>query len=237
MKNISLKQLGFDEKTERVYLSLLSLADATAQQIAKKAALKRTSVYHILDKLISMGLVSSYRHRGVKRFFAESPSKVKAFFDEKSILADRLIPELQKIMIETAPKTQIRIFDGSEGIKSVSDDALEAKEKLIFSIGSTTKLLELAGGKYGFGQRRRKKGIFARSLRYKTDEVINGAGRLHEVRFLPESFNFPGYIVLFDNKVAITLFEGNGFTFLVASDAFAKMMKSLFENLWQESSQ
>ena len=72
MKKRELEQLGFDARTEDVYTALLRLADAPAQRIAKEAGLKRTSAYHVLENLVSMGLASIYVSRGIKRYVAES---------------------------------------------------------------------------------------------------------------------------------------------------------------------
>ena len=90
--------MGLDEKTEKVYVALLKLADAPAAKVARESGLKRTSVYHVLENLASMGLASSYIHRGVKRYAAENPSRLKAFFEQKAILAERLTPILQNLI-------------------------------------------------------------------------------------------------------------------------------------------
>lgn len=230
-KSTPLQSLGFDEKTEKVYRALLKLADSTAFQIAKEAGIKRTSAYHILENLIGMGLVSTYVSRGVKRYFAENPQKIKSFFEQKMILAERLIPELAKEINKSKSDLKIRIFEGKEALKTISEEALEAKEKTILSIGSSQKLIEFLGGKYGYGKRRREKSIFARSIRIEGDEPSTNP-KLHQVKFLPKDFEFPGYIIIFDNNVGIILFDGNGFGFIVRNLSFSKMMKLFFETLW-----
>lgn len=231
-KGYLLKNLGFDEKTEKVYRALLSLADAPAFKIAKEAGIKRTSAYHILENLIGMGLVSTYKNRGVKRYFAENPQKIKSFFEQKIILAERLIPELQKEINKSKSDLKIRIFEGKEALKTISEEALEAKEKTIYSIGSSQKLLEFLGGKYGYGKRRREKNIFAKSIRLEGDEPSTNP-KLHQVKFLPKDFDFPGYIIIFDDNIGVILFDGNGFGFIVKNNSFAKIIKLFFDSFWQ----
>jgi|SRR3989344_604255 len=229
------EQLGLDKKTEKVYRALLLLADSPATHIAREAGLKRTSVYHVLENLAGMGLVSTYTHRGVKRYAAENPQKLKSYFEEKMILAGRLIPLLQKEALGSVKKINVRFFEGQNGLKRMSEEALESKEKKILSIGSSKTLLKYLGGKHGFGERRRKSGIFMRSLRFPADESSTNA-RLHQVRFLLETFQFPGYIQIYDDKVNVFIFENQGAGFAIASRAFSKMMRSLFETLWQTAS-
>ena len=74
-----------------------------------------------------------------------------------------------------------------------------------------------------------------RSLRFPGDEPGTNP-KLHQVKFLSEKFEFPGYIMIFDDEVGVIIFEGRGFGFLVASSAFSKIMKSVFEALWQTGS-
>lgn len=230
-----LENLGIEEKTEHVYRALLSLGDATVFRIAKKTGIKRTSIYHTLEKLTSMGIVSTYTHRGAKRFVAESPNKLKAFFEEKMILAERAIPMLLEETRKGSGTINIRMFEGKEGIKSISEEILEVKEKRVLSLGSVTRLLESTGGKFGYGERRRKKGIFSQSLRYKYDPQSIHPNRLHEIRILPDDFEFPGYILIFDNKTAIIFFEENNTNVIITSDSFSRMMKSIFSFLWEQS--
>ena len=115
--------MGLDEKTEKVYVALLKLADAPAAKVARESGLKRTSVYHVLENLASMGLASSYIHRGVKRYAAENPSRLKAFFEQKAILAERLTPILQNLINEPASKVKIKFFDSLEGLRGISEEA------------------------------------------------------------------------------------------------------------------
>ena len=230
------QSIGFDEKTERVYKTLLSLADAPAFRIAKESGLKRTSVYHTLENLISMGLVSSHISHGVTRYAAENPQKIKAFFEQKMLLAERILPELEQEMTKSRARVSMRLLEGKDALKSISEEALATKEKIIYSIGSSKKLIEFLGGTYGYGERRRKRGIHARSLRSYEDEPITNP-RLHQMRVLPKDFLFPGYVLIFDKTVALMFFEGNGYGCVITSTTFSKMMRSFFEVIWSMSTQ
>ena len=231
-KNNLLNFLGFDEKTERVYRALLYLADATATRIAEETGLVRTSVYHILENLISMGLVSTSTHRGVRRFIAENPSKIKSYFEQRLILAERIIPELKKEMGKTFSNSEIKIYRGKESIKSIIEDALETKERVILSIGSSKKLLQFIGGKFGYGHRRRMKGILARSIRIEGDELPTNP-RLNQTKFIDKNTDFPGYILIYDTKVCVIMFEKNGLGFVIENQSFSKMAKSIFGLIWK----
>jgi sugar-specific transcriptional regulator TrmB len=233
-KYTQLASLGFDEKTEKVYRALLRLGDSPASGVAKITGIKRTSVYHILEQLVSTGLASTYLSRGTKRYAAENPNKLKTYFEQKAIIAERLIPDLQKEIQKNRNHTMVRFLEGKEAIKSISEEALESKQKIIFTIGSSKQLLSAVDGKYGFGARRRSKRISMRSLRLLGDEQSTHPD-LHTVRFLKKDFDFPGFIIIFDNTVGIIPFENEANGFVVTSKAFSKMLRSIFESLWQQS--
>jgi len=237
MKKTSfLQPFGLDKKTELVYRALLSLADASVRESARRAGIKRTSAYHILENLAAMGLVTTYIERGVRRFVAEHPSRLKTFFERQVIMAERIIPELTKEISKSRLAPSIRVFEGKDAIKSMSEEGLKTKEKIILSIGSAKHLTELLGGKYGWGKRRREAGIFQKALRFANDDIIDSPSRLHDVRLLPDSFIFPGYIIIFDNSVGIIPCEEPARGILITSRNFSIMMKSFFEVLWKVSS-
>ncbi len=224
--------LGLDEKTERVYRALLYLADAPASRIAEETGIVRTSVYHMLEHLISMGLVSTYVSRGTKRFMAENPNKIRSYFDQRTILADRIIPELQKEIHKNSSGSDIKTYRGREAIKSMVEDALNAKGKTVLSIGSPRKLFDLTGGGFGYGHRRILKGISARSIRIEGDGVLNP--KLNQAKFISKDTDFPGFIMVYDKKINIILFEKNGIGFVIESASFSTMLKSIFELIWQK---
>ena len=233
MKKSLLTAFGLNQKTEKVYRSLLALGDGPVSIIARRAGFKRTSCYHILENLIEMGLASSYEERGVRRFAAEHPSRLEQFFQRQMIQASRLVPELEKEMNHFGLAAHVRIFEGHEAIKNITEEALKAKQKKLLSMGSTKQLIEFIGGTYGFGARRREKGIIQRSLRFSYDPPSDSGTGLHEIRILPSSLNFPAYILMFDNSVGITPFDEPARSILITDSAFTTMMKSIFEFFWE----
>jgi len=238
MKKTSLfERFGLDKKTEQIYRALLALADAPASAIAKRAGIKRTSAYHILGNLADMGLVTSYRESGVERFVAQHPSMLKTYFERQAILAERLIPELEAEIAKSRTPLLVEVFEGKEAIQHMTESVFKAKEKTVWSIGSTKKLLEFIGGKYGFGKRRRAAGIFEYALRYRADDVRNNPASFHKARLLPDSFAFPGKVTIFDSTICIVPFSEPPRGIQITDPAFAQMMRSMFDLLWSKMSE
>ena len=60
-----------------------------------------------------------------------------------------------------------------------------------------------------------------------------GYNEENKVKFIKDT-DFPGYILTYDKKVCIILFEKNGLGFVIENQSFSKMAKSLFELIWQK---
>ena len=61
MESRDLEAFGLTEKESRVYLALLELGEAGIGEIAKKSAIKRTTLYDVVENLKKSGLVGSIK--------------------------------------------------------------------------------------------------------------------------------------------------------------------------------
>ncbi len=236
-----LQSIGLKEKDQKVYLALLGLADAPVGLITQKAEVKRTTTYHILENLIKKGLVSSYKEKGVKRFVAENPNKIKTFLEGRIFALEKFLPNLRDLYDLSRARSVVRFFEGEDAMKQISEEALECKEKRIYSIGSVEKVKEASGTSIRFAKRRAEKKIFSRALRIKGEKFRPGyiekqREELREVRFLPEDIKVSVMVQIYDDKVSVICPKEENFGFTIESENFAKSIKSIFETLWRISS-
>ncbi|MFQ5662198.1 MAG: TrmB family transcriptional regulator [Candidatus Paceibacteria bacterium] len=235
-----LNSMGLDDKDQKVYMALLKLTDATASSIAMSAKMERTSTYHHLEKLLKLGLATSYRHKNTKRFSAENPSKIKGVLEGKLAEFEKYLPELQKIPYGRQ-FVNLRLFEWmDEGMKQLIEEELNAKEKLVRSIGSVRDLRKVKGSHSGFTDRRIAKKVFSKCLRPVDDDFDDGwieaqEEELREVRLLPKGAEVHGMIFIFDDKVSVITPEEEGVGFLIESKSYSKTMKAMFETLWNIS--
>ena len=236
-----LNSIGLDDKNQKVYLALLKLADAPGSLVAKKAGLPRTTAYHQLDRLVKLGLASTYHHQNIKRFVAENPNKIKGILESKLVQLEKYLPELQDIGFEKRQKTSLRLFEGVEGRKQMIEEELNCKEKLVRSIGYVRDLRKVQGGSIGFSKRRIAKKVLSKCLRPYDDEFGKGwlesqTKELREVRLLPKGMKLSGMILVFDNKISvITPEQEDGIGFLIESESLSGSLKSIFDALWEIS--
>src|SRR3972149_6738162 len=79
----ALLEIGLHENQIKVYLTLLQMGEGNIADIAKKAGIKRTTAYSILDVLIGKGLVTFIEKSGHRTYYAENPRKVLYYFKTK----------------------------------------------------------------------------------------------------------------------------------------------------------
>lgn len=234
--------IGLNEKTQKVYMTLLKLADAPANDIARKSGIERTTTYHQLEYLIKLGLISSYRHKNIRRFVAENPNKIKGMLEGKIALFEKYLPDIENIFRGSGGDKfiKLRLFEGKEGVQQISEEELGCKEKMVRSIGSSQDLRKAGNGKITFTNRRVEKKIFAKCLRPENDIFSKGwiesqEKELREVRLLPASMKLSGMIFIYDDKVALISPEEEGLGFIITSKSFSASMKMIFDIIWETS--
>lgn len=234
-----LKNLGLEDKDQKVYIALLKLGDASVSRTAQEARIKRTTTYHILENLKEKGLASSYVEKGVKRFIAESPSRLKDILEGQLSALEKYLPQLQSFYNLAKSKAAIKFFEGEEGAKQISEEALASKEKTIYSIGSIKNVKEAIGVSIRFTKRRVAKKIFEKALRIKKefgeDYMKRQKEEFKEVRFLPENLEIPVLILIYGKKVGVVCSQEEGSSFIIESEDFSQTMKLIFQALWDIS--
>src|SRR3989339_40224 len=83
-----LKEFGLTETEEKVYLSLLKQGTSLASDIIKKTQLHRTTIYDVLERLISKGFVSYIIQNKIKYYSATNPSEFLVFGSEGKFSGD-----------------------------------------------------------------------------------------------------------------------------------------------------
>ncbi|HLD82211.1 MAG TPA: helix-turn-helix domain-containing protein [Patescibacteria group bacterium] len=237
----TLNTLGIQGKEQNVYLALLSLGEARVLDIAKKSGVKRSTIYDILNDLISRGLVTSYTSKKVKIFVAESPQKIKANLEAKLANIDGALPELMSMYNVGETKPVVRMYEGKEGMRQIYENFLETKKKVIYSMGSSKKIIDSLGS-IGYSQRRVERKIMSKSLRMweketmERDFIADQKTKLREIRLLPKGFNINGSIYIHDNKVSVLSVGSDSFSFVVENQNFADTMLEIFNFIWKQSS-
>ncbi len=238
-----LQQIGFKDKKARVYLACLELDSANAQEIAKKANVERTSIYAILESLKKDGLVISTIKKKTQYFIPESPNKLIDLLQNKTDIVSKFLPMFLSLYSNKETKPKILFYEGKENIKEILNDTLKCQEKQLRDFGSVKDIVDFLGETFltHYLEKRVKNNIKVKSLRVEKKELDNwyfkasNKKTLRTTRFLPKEVSFDTACLIYDNKVALISSKKENFGFIIESQEFSQMMKTLYDLIWQIS--
>lgn len=238
-----IEALGIAEKKAKVYIALLELGNATADEIAKTSNLNRSTTYVQIDSLMSDGLISKYKDGKKTKFNAESPLNIDRLlktqeeaFKEREAKATALIPELIDLYSSAGDRATVRYFDGIEGLRALRDELLKVKSKEYYAAASVDTMRELFSQQElaEFSEKRSKKGIKVR-LMYTLDKKEEGwaVGEQQILRVDPEKYPFSSDVYIYDDNVSFAVSGERVGGVIIQSKSIADTMRSIYELAWR----
>lgn len=244
-----LLKLGLSQKEAQVYVAVLELAEDTAQNIAKKADVNRATTYVILERLMSLGLVSSIESGKKTHFIAEDPSELENLLEEqmqqvesrKKYLSE-VMGQLKAIHNRNATKPSVRYFEGADGLEALDRfgrDELKAGTQLLSVIPVDTVEKYFPARRKASVEERVKRKIPSRTIYTHKDGELPEYRNKDELRdgiYIPRSELpiegtvqiYPGWGVKFFN-----FNPSNFFGVVIQSPDFADTMREVFELAWE----
>lgn len=116
---------GLSENEAAIYLASLELGETTVSRLARKAGVKRTTAYLVIESLKEKGLISSLKKESASVFFAEDPRKLHEVLEERKQKIDKIMPQLLAFTNLIDRKPEIRFYEGKEGINEILKDTLK----------------------------------------------------------------------------------------------------------------
>ena len=235
-----LEKIGLTRNQSEVYLALLKLGSATAQQIIKESGMHRSRVYDSLEKLHELGLVSSVIKDFKKYFQAVKPEKLLEFVDEQKEAVKHVMPELKQLEGMKKEEINASVYKGKEGLKTIHSEMLR-EGKDVYVLGAKGLIFtELPYFIPNFERERIKKKMKF-ILLYDKQEVKEREEHIAKRKFfegkvLPEGYDSNGVVNIFGNKVAIVLWKEKYPTgFMIDNKDIAIAFRKWFELLWKSS--
>lgn len=234
-----LEGVGLDKSKSPVYLASLQVGTGSAQEIAKKAGVPRTTAHEVLQHLVALGLVSFVTKGRVRTYTAEHPETLKKLLQEKERKLDTIMPELFSLVHAGGMRPRVRFYDGEAGVRAVFEDTLTTKDKKLYGILSMADLFQIPGKEFmdRYVERRVAAGIRLHVIRSEEKEVTEtwptSTKEHREMHYAPKEMIFPMTMYLYDNKVGLIGTEKENFGMIIESLDFFRTQKNLFDVLWQ----
>ena len=239
-----LQKLGLTEKQAQVYLALLELGESGMTKIAKKANLKRPTVYLIIDELNLLGLTGEITKNKKKFYSAVHPKRLVEIAKFRAEQADKILPELVAIQ-KIIDKPKIRMLEGVIGVKIAYQEAYEmlsSKEEglwlgdISFMLDNFPELLE----EYNV-LIKKIRDPYIREIIYGVEKnkiwvenMQNKISKNHFVKYLGDNqlFGMTDQFII-GNKIIMFSFGKEIFVTIIESKEIAKSQKALFEYVWK----
>jgi sugar-specific transcriptional regulator TrmB len=234
----TLKKIGLGHNESKIYLTLIKLGPSMAGKIAKSANIDRSASYDSLKALIKKGLVSYAIEANRKKFSAANPEKLKSYLQEKEELVDSVLINLKEMYKNTEEKSQVNMFNGLKGIKTVFDDILHnAKGKENLVIDSSGKF----GEKMPYYMPHFIKEIEKNKIKIRHIARQDKTRELHpskttELRFFPKIVGEQTITTnIYADKISIILWTDVPEAVIIKNRAAAEAYRSYFEILWKSA--
>lgn len=234
-----LRKIGLSDGEIKVYSALLDLGISPVNRIHERVGIERRNIYDILNKLIERGLISYVTENKRRLFQISHPTKIIRYIEEKKNHLDitkkeieKDIPSLIKKFNYTRPNINAEIFRGPEGIKTVWEDMLNAKDNRW--IGSARYVPKMFPIWFSNWNKRRIKlkvkwyNLFIHEVRGQVKLM-----KYEEMKFLPKEFSgTPTITCIFGNKVVNFLVGKELFAFVIESKELADNYRRYHKYLW-----
>ena len=235
MNTEDLHEFGLSNTEAKVYLALLELGKSKAGEITKKSAVNRTNVYDALERLIEKGLVSYVSENNKKVFEAVNPQRLQEILKDKQEKLGKTIEELKERYSKSQKQEDAFVFRGKKGIKSIFEDILNEKKEL-FAYGAESRFKAMFPfyQKHWNDERTRLK-INVKMIYNEKVKAEKKKEHLKflEMKFLPETYDFPSMIMIYGDRVITIVWLEEPFAFVIKSEEAVKSNMNFFELLWK----
>ncbi len=233
---------GFTEKEAKLYMAVLEGGELTLAQAAKKAGLKRSTVYSLVEGMKKQGYVSLLKQRGIHYITALSPRLLIEQFEHATQLAKSSLPQLIDLAYASPMKPRIYFYEGIEGIKKILMDAASCKRDYVGFIDYALMPKELyVYIREKVAPERSQNKTFLRLLMPKNEankKILKEYVEQVEHRLV----NFPSdrnhiEILIYDHsKIGFMSFVKNEmFGLVLDSEAIHQTLEDLFMLIWEQN--
>lgn len=239
----NLIKYGLSDSEARAYTSALMLESAPVEKLAKNSGLNRTSLYPILERLFSLGLISQVKKKGKTVIKSVPPEKFFDLLDEKKEAVEDILPDLRSLFDISRGRPDVSFYEGQEGLKTVMNSVLnEAKELYVF--GEADSFIKaIPEWTENYVKKRIDKKIKVKMIlkaspfAVRTIKQIRGsseaANKLIKVRMLPPAYKIDySAFDIFNNKVVLYSFEKQNNATVIESNIISNLMRTVFDILW-----
>jgi sugar-specific transcriptional regulator TrmB len=245
-----LQTLGLTSNEAKAYVTVLRLGTCRVIEIAREAHLQRPETYHIMRRLLSLGLVEGTLDRPVRYRTSSVQTGITALshivLSRYKRIADGiegLIAQLEAMRkkAEDAGEGQVRMIVGADNIRRDFREALSSAQFEVWTMNRKASVLRKGDVKYTL-ETIPKKHLKARSILEVDESTINSARRLSTAIQVRHYSPVVIHVYGVDNKyVAVGLEtpiagdETKASELVTTYPHYVKLLRELFDATWKQA--
>lgn len=235
VNELILTNLGLSPNEAKIYLAALESGSASAQRIAQKARIKRTTAYSVLETMVKKDFILKTDKEGKAKYLAQNPKDLAERFKTYQKSFENVLPELEAIHNKKEVKPKVLFFEDEEGIKKIYEDTIKEKPDVILEFNTSDFHKTFPGFPEEYLKQREARNINA--LRLAPDDPIWRDHKMTDKKELSETkliknFDIPIEINIYNNKVAFMSYADK-IGLIIESEPIAKSMKKIYKLLWE----
>jgi len=245
-----LEKVNLSSEEALVYASLLQLGEVSVLKLARKTGLKRPSVYNYLKTLTEKKLIRWNNTPRGQTVAATDPENLSLQLDREREkyrnlvdVLNNLLPELNSLKVQKNFSTQVRYYEGVQGIKQLITNTLNARKEIFgYSCYGRNQVVGKDFMK-DFRDKWVKAKLFdyvivnnlALSRRFPKEVLVKDYLKYQKIRILPEKeFYITGDIMIYNNVYAVaSLDQKNSMGVEIINEEIVKTQMSIFKLLWK----
>jgi len=247
MTNVKEKliNIGLNEKEVEVYLSILALGKGTVTDIARRASIKRTSIYQYIDTLLKEGMIFQTVFKKRTLYVPEDPKKIIRLLEDKQNKIENnkremaeAIPGLEALYSASLARPSVSYYQGKDGIREVYNEIL-SNNKNVYTFFSPRKVFKIFSYEENDNMLMKlyNNGGMLYNIVERSDEAekrleIKKYNAFVKSKVLNDSFKFDTDLLIGKDEIAMISFD-NLVGVLIKDKAIASLQKNIFQSIWK----
>lgn len=236
-----IEQYGLNKSEARLYLAALEIGESSIQDLAKKAKIKRTSIYYMLSDLESKGVLTKIKRNKKDYYIATPPADLLKSFKHRLIEFEKTTEILEQHRGKIFKKPRIYFLEGPSGFKQVWNLIFASYPKEYRITTEGLNFLDFVREKYVVNEIiKQKKAQGVQSFQiipntsYARKIIAKDKNENRESRVLPFHTKLPFTEIICQRLVAYISPRFNNMIFVVEDETFAESRKIVFDLLWEK---
>lgn len=241
MKNLEkiLIDVGFSQKAAPLYLAALELGETTVKDLAKRAGIKRTTIYYLLEALKSWGALIETKRKKKTYYIAEKPATLLRLAKERVRDFEESINFFEEKYHSAYRRPRVYFLYGPQGFKQIWNKIFESSEKEYRIITQGEGLLDFVKEKYLLDEIiKRKKALAISSKQLISDSpyarkiISKDSQENRQSKLLPSIYKLPFTEIICKEFAAFISQRYEDMLMIIESESYARTRRSIFDILW-----